>query len=208
MGSEHLVQGSNRALKANKALKALTRSLVLAAVAVPMMFTDASAQMREGQFLAVGLGGGFDQISCDVCAGDLKSGLSGFVRFGGTVSDRVLLAVEFDAWTRSEEDVRQILGSLSAVALLYAGPEARLHFKVGGGAVGYRATEDGNDLTALTLGITAGLGYDYPVSETLSLSPFANLVVAPFATLKADGDPAVTGATLAMLTGGLSLTWH
>ena len=199
---KRLVRGSGAARKT------LTRSFVLGAMACPLMFGYASAQMREGQFLAVGLGFGFDQISCDVCAGNPKSGLSGFVRFGGTVSDRVLLAAEFDAWTRGDEGVRQILGSLSAVALLYAGPEARFHFKVGGGAVGYRATEDGNDLTAFTLGVTAGLGYDYPVSETLSLSPYANLVVAPFATLNADGDPAVTGATLAMLTGGLSLTWH
>ncbi len=187
---------------------AFVRSLVLGAIAGAVSFAGASAQMREGQFIAVGLGGGFDQISCEVCAGTPKSGLSGFVRFGGTVSDRVLLAAEFDAWTRGDEGVRQILGSLTGVALLYAGPEARLHFKVGGGAVGYRASEDGNDLTALTIGVTAGLGYDYPVSETLSLSPYANLVVAPFATLNADGNPAVSGATLAMLTGGLSLTWH
>ncbi|MCG8469474.1 MAG: hypothetical protein MJB57_14920 [Gemmatimonadetes bacterium] len=185
-----------------------TGAFTLAAAMAVGTAADASAQTREGQFISFGLGGGFDQISCEVCSGTPKSGLAGFVRFGGTVSDRLLLAAEFDAWTKGEEGVRQILGSLTAVALLYADPEARVHVKLGAGAVGYRASEDGDDLTALTPGVIAGLGYDYPIGETLSLSPFANLVVAPFATLKADGDPAVSGATLAMLTGGLSLTWH
>ena len=74
--------------------------------------------------------------------------------------------------------------------------------------MGFRASEDGEALTSLAPGVTAGIGYDYPITETLSLTPFTNLVLAPFAGLNVNGASAVSGATLALLQGGLSLTWH
>jgi hypothetical protein len=171
--------------------------------------SSASGQIeREGQWLAFGLGPGFDQISCGVCQGNPKPGIAGFVRFGGTVSDRLLLGGEFDGWTRGDDGIRQYLGSLSAIALLYAGPAARFHVKGGLGAVGFRASEEGDALTSLSLGLTGGVGYDFPIRENLSLTPFASLTLAPFASLKFNGDLAQSGATLSLLQGGLSLTWH
>jgi hypothetical protein len=158
--------------------------------------------------LGVGFGGGFDQVSCDICAGDPKPGLAGYVRFGGTLSPRLLIGAEFDGWTRGDEGIRQYLGSLGAVVLWYTRPDGSLYLKGGLGAVGYRAEEDGDALTALTFGGQAGIGYELRIADNLSLAPFANLVLAPFAGLKFNGDPATDGAMLAMLQGGLGLTWH
>lgn len=163
---------------------------------------------REGQWLSVGLGGGFDQVTCEVCQGSPESGPAGFVRFGGTISQRLQIGAEFDGWTRGDEGIRQYMGSLQAVAVLYADPVARFHFKLGAGAVGFRASEEGEALTALTIGASGGIGYDLPITETVSLVPFANLVLAPYSTLRFNGDEAVGGATLALLHGGLSITWH
>jgi len=170
--------------------------------------SDAEGQRREGQFLSVGLGGGFDQVTCSVCAGTPKTGLTGFVRFGGTLNEKTLLGAEFDGWTRGDEGIRQYLGSLMGVAMFYGGPQEAFYFKLGAGAVGFRASEDGEALTSLAPGATAGVGYDYPITETLSITPFANFVLAPFAGLNMNGESAVSGATLALLQGGLSLTWH
>lgn len=185
------------------------RHLGVAATIVALSVTGAEAQVqREGQWFAVGLGGGVDQISCGVCQGDPKPGITGFVRFGGTISDRLLLGAEFDGWTRSDESIRQYMGTLNAIAILYAGPEARFHLKGGVGAMGFRASEDGDALTALTFGITGGAGYDFPIRENLSLTPFASLTLAPFADLKFNGELAQDGATLGLLQAGLGLTWH
>lgn len=164
--------------------------------------------VRDGQWLAVGLGGGLDQVACGVCAGEPKPGIVGNVRFGGTLSRRFLLGGEFDLWTRGDDGIRQFLASLGAVALFYADPDARFHLKAGAGVVGFRAAEDGDELTALTFGVTGGLGYDYPITETLSLTPFASLTLAPFADLRFNGDLAVGDATLGLLQAGLGLTWH
>jgi hypothetical protein len=182
---------------------------MLVATAVTLGVGDASGQIeREGQWLAVGLGGGVDQVSCAVCQGTPEPGIAGFVRFGGTLSHRLLVGAELDGWTRGADEIRQVLGSLSAIALLYAGPEARFHIKGGVGVVAFRATEDGDALTALSPGVTAGVGYDFPIRENLSLTPFASLTIAPSANLKFNGDLAQGGATLSLLHGGMSLTWH
>ena len=169
----------------------------------------ASAQTaRDGQWLGVGLGGGLDQVACDACAGTPKSGLTGYVRFGGTLSERLLLGAEVDLWTRGDDGIRQYLGALNAIALLYAGPEARFHIKLGVGIVSFRAAEDGDALTAFTFGASGGIGHDFRINDTLSLTPFASLMLAPFADLEFNGELASGGATLGLLQAGLGLTWH
>jgi len=183
--------------------------LAVAGSALGLASEDASAQgRRDGQWLAVGLGGGFDQVACSVCAGTPKPGPAGLVRFGGTLGDRVLLGGELDAWTRSDDGVRQLMGALMAIVLLYPDANARFHVKAGLGAVGFRASEDGDDLTALSFGVTGGLGYDLPINVTLSMTPFASLTLAPFSKLHFNGDLAQSGTTLGLLQGGLALTWH
>ena len=178
------------------------------ALATPDSGQGQTAPVRDGQWLGVGLGGGFDQVSCDICAGDPKPGFAGYVRFGGTLSSRLLIGAELNGWTRKDEAIRQYLGSLGAVFLWYTRPEGSLYLKGGLGAVGYRAEEDGDALTALTLGGQIGVGYEHRIGDNLSLTPFANLVLAPFAGLSFNGDPATDGATLALLQGGLGFTWH
>ncbi len=203
----------SRALRGSDArvaalVAALGLCVALGALAPGAAFAQGDVPVRDGQWIAVGLGGGLDQVACGVCASTPKPGIAGHVRFGGTLSRRLLLGGEFDLWTRGDEGVRQFLASLGAVALFYADPDARFHLKAGAGAVGFRASEEGDELTALTFGITGGLGYDYPITETLSLTPFASLTLAPFADLKFNGDPAVGDATLGLLQAGLGLTWH
>ncbi len=194
--------------------RAQRSTITLAALgAVLFLATPDSGQgqttpVRDGQWLGVGFGGGFDQVSCDICSGDPKSGFAGYVRFGGTLSSRLLIGAEFNGWTRGEESIRQYLGSLSAVLLWYTRPDGSFYVKGGLGAVGYRAAEDGDALTALTVGGQVGIGYEYRIGDNLSLAPFANLVLAPSAGLSFNGDHATGGATLALLQGGLGLTWH
>ncbi|MDX1578128.1 MAG: hypothetical protein R3266_06575 [Gemmatimonadota bacterium] len=199
------MEHEKRTLHARSWLRAVA---IVAGVAAIGAATAEGQARRQGQLLAVGVGGGFDQVACEVCAGTPRSGLAGFLRFGGALNDRLVLAAELDGWTRTDEDTRQLLVALSAVVLLYADAEAGFHLRLGAGAVGFRASEDGEALTALTAGVSGGVGYDVPITESLSLTPFANLVLAPFADLDFNGDAAVGGATLGLLHGGLALTWH
>ncbi len=198
-----------------RACRRLRRSLLIAAaveaafaLAAPESGEGQTTPARDGQWLGVGFGGGLDQVSCDICAGTPKPGYAGYVRFGGTLSSRLLIGGELNGWTRSDQAIRQYLGSLSAVVLWYTRPEGSFYLKGGLGAVGYRAEEDGDALTALTLGGQVGVGYEHRIGDNLSLTPFANLVLAPFAGLSFNGDPATDGATLGLLQGGLGLTWH
>ena len=183
----------------------------LAAALIVLAASAGSAQdvpPREGQWIGVGLGGGIDRIMCDICRSTPRPGVSGYLRFGGTVSPSLLLGGEFNAWTRSDEGARQIIGALQAVAYWYPDPDGRFYLKGGVGAVGFRSEAEGDALRSLDPGIQAGTGIEYPIGAGLSMTPFVNFILAPFSTLTFNGDVASSGATVSMLQAGVGLTWH
>jgi hypothetical protein len=163
---------------------------------------------RSGQWISVGAGGGVDRVGCDICSGTLRVGLSGYAAFGGTLSQHVALGGALSGWTRSDEGIRQLVGSLLAVLRWYPKADGPWHFSGGLGAVGYRAEEEGDALTSLSPGLQVGAVYERWISGGVTLSPFATLTVAPIATLKFNGDPAASGANIALLQAGLGVTWH
>jgi hypothetical protein len=163
---------------------------------------------RSGQWISVGLGVGFDRVGCGICSGTPRIGVTGYAAFGGTLSDRFSLAGALSGWTRSDEEVRQLVGSLLAVLHWYPEPEGPWHFTGGVGAVGYRAEEDGDALTSLSPGLRVGAVFERWVSAGVTLSPFATLTVAPTAKLHFNGEVAASGANVALLQAGLGVTWH
>src|SRR2546426_12182316 len=62
-------------------------------------------QARDGFWFGAALGSGWARVSCQICQGNNRSGLSGTLRLGGGVSRKVLIGAEVAAWwaTRSEE---------------------------------------------------------------------------------------------------------
>lgn len=180
----------------------------LVVCATPAMAQDpAETNIREGQWIGFGVGAGLDQISCDICTTTPKPGISGYFRFGGTLSERLLLGGEFTGWTRTDDGVRQMLGGLQAVAYWYTNPEGSFYLKGGFGAVGFRSEAEGDALTSLNLGGQFGLGYERRVASSISLVPFANLLVAPFSSLSFNGEEA-TRASVLLIQAGLGVTWH
>lgn len=187
-------------------------ALVAAALAILLAApAGASAQDassgRGGQWFAIGVGGGFDEVACGVCSLEPRSGVGGHLRFGGTVRTGLRVGAEVTGWTRSEESVRQSMGAATAIALIHPnrGP---FYLKGGLGVMGFRAEDDGAALTALSFGLQAGVGYDLFLSDVISITPFVDLTVAPRANLNFNGDLAERGVTLALLNAGIGLTWH
>lgn len=202
-------EGRNRS--SQTAALMLFASICLVAGAVPATAQQTNA--RTGQWMALGIGTGVDRVTCDVCAGDLNTGLSGFGRFGGTLSSKVRVGAQVSAWTRSEQGrgedrIRETMWSLMGLIVYRPGPSDRLHFTGGLGLLGYRASEDGSALTSTTLGLTAGVGYDVWVRPDLSVAPFAQLMIAPHSSLNFNGETAAGNARFGMLQAGLELTWH
>src|SRR6184192_1676492 len=55
-------------------------------------------QARDGFWFGAALGSGWARVSCQICQGNNRSGLSGTLRLGGGVSRKVLIGAEVAAW--------------------------------------------------------------------------------------------------------------
>ena len=144
-----------------------------AAVAIAVSAASAhaqNAQIRDGFWFSGGLG--YGSLGCDNCSGTRTGGLSGGLSLGGTLSQRLLIGVGSDAWTKSEQGATLTVGTLDARVRFY--PSATGGFFLTGGlgvgtisgaASGYTASETG-------LGMLFGLGYDVRISRNSSLTPY------------------------------------
>src|SRR5690242_5426483 len=71
-------------------------------------------QVRKGFWIGFGFGYWSSNVSCDGCGSSSReSGGAGFIKLGGTVSDKVLLGGEINAWTKSSGGVTADIGNVS-----------------------------------------------------------------------------------------------
>ena len=152
------------------------------------------ADAQSGVWVSVGGGAARNRVSCVSCE-DITHhwGASGFVRVGGVASRNVLVGGELHFWQSTIEDQDVYLRGLQAVVLWYPSPPGgffghaglglsriRNSFDVGGEVV--RGGETG-------LGVTAGIGWDFPLGKGIWLTPRAASVVVPVATIDTPSGP-------------------
>ena len=151
--------------------KVVQYSAAVVAIAVSAASAHAqNAQIRDGFWFSGGLG--YGSLGCDNCSGTRTNGMSGGLSLGGTLSQRFLIGVGSDAWTKSEQGATLTVGTLDARVRFY--PSATGGFfltgglgvgSISGAASGYTARESG-------LGMLFGLGYDVRVARNASLTPY------------------------------------
>src|SRR6266571_7290069 len=83
--------------------------------------SSAAAQRREasGLWYSVGVAPGWARVTCDICAGRRKTGLSAFIGVGGSTSRAVRVGAELAAWRQRDGGVTQTLMSVGAAAYWY-----------------------------------------------------------------------------------------
>ena len=176
----------------------LSVSAVLGLAAVLATAPTLNAQrphVRDGFWFNVGLGVG--SLGCDNCD-SRESGLSGQIGLGGTLSDKVIIGVMSNGWTKSEGGATLTVGTLVAGVRFY--PSATGGFYLTGGlglgSISAEITGFGSD-SEMGVGALLGLGWDIRVGDNVSLTPFWN----GFATTTDNAD-----ANVGQL--GLSVTIH
>lgn len=169
--------------------------LALAVMASPLQ-AQGHPQAREGFFAGFGLGWG--SLGCSDCSGERESGLSGFLKLGGTVNEQLLLGFESNGWVKEENGVR--LTQANAAALVQYYPQVQSGFFVKGslGLATLALDIDGFGNTSETgFGGTLGGGYDFRVARNFSLTPYTNFVYGSF-----------DGGGTNVIQAGLGLNWH
>jgi hypothetical protein len=173
------------------------RSL-LAALFVLVTTTGSAAaqgnpQTREGFWINFGFGIG--SLGCDDCD-DRVNGTTAHLRMGGTLSQRLLLGGEVNAWAKEEAGVTLSVAHVVPVLIFY--PDANGGFYLKGG-LGLTAVE--LDVGAISgeengIGLILGLGYDARVGRNFALTPFFDIAVSQ-----------LDGGSLNRYSFGLGFTW-
>ena len=192
------------------------RAVVIGITLAGIITTMAEAQQvrrRSGLWYGGGLGGAVARVGCDICVGSREGGFTGSLRIGGTLSQKVLLGVEASGWFRDRNAINRRLGTVSEVIYWY--PSSRglpYYFKGGVGVIAYRAhdqegNEGGNAVTSTALQGQIGIGYDLPITRSISISPNATLVGSVYGGLKFNG-AAVGSGQVTFFQFGIGVTRH
>jgi len=162
-------------------------------------------QTRKGFWIGFGFGYGSLGLSCDGCSSiDRESGVSGFLKMGGTVSDKLLLGGESNGWTKKMAGRNTTAGNVSFTAYYYPTPASGLFLRGGLGFADYQVEgEDGS----VGFGFTLGVGYDIRVGTNFSLTPAANFNWGSVGDVQTVGGT-VLGVKENIFQVGLGFTWH
>ena len=188
-----------------------TAAMVILALTLTGSIDPLVAQRRSsspgGFWYAIGVAPGWARVSCQICAGSRRTGLSAFVGLGGRTSRALRIGGELAGWRKSEGDVTQSLLSIGAAAYWYPGTTRRLYLR-GGAALIMHRTSDGTDVvTSSEIGPQLGIGYEHPLSPKWLIAPFVHYTVGVFGgDVKFNGGQAATSARVSFLQVGVSLT--
>jgi hypothetical protein len=150
-------------------------SVLMLLMATTLIANPASAQhphVREGFWINLGLG--YGSLGCDNC--DTREGaMSGQFGIGGTLSQKVIIGLMTNGWTKSEGGVTLTVGTAVAGIRFY--PSATGGFfltgGIGLGSISADFAGFGSESETGT-GVLIGLGWDFRVGRNVSLTPFWN----------------------------------
>jgi hypothetical protein len=189
------------------AVRSLTAVAVLCVLGVSVVAAQ-KPQIRNGFWIGFGFGYGSSNVSCDGCgSSNREGGATGFLKMGGTLSEKVLLGGEVNAWTKSSNGVTADLGNVSFAAYLYPQPKSGFFVK---GGVGFATTRlhNSGSADANGFGFVAGLGYDIRVGTNISITPVGNFYFGSDGDLKESGTTLETGWKHNVYEFGLGITFH
>ena len=171
--------------------------------------SGAAAQRRQpsGLWYNVDVAPGWARVTYDICAGRRTTGPSAFVGVGGTTGRAIRVGAELAGWRQRDGGVTQTLLSFGAAAYWY--PNVRRQFYLRGGVtLSMHRVNDGTDVvTSSGIGPQLGIGYEYPVTPSWRIAPFAHYSVGVFGgDVKFNGGQAAGSATVSFLQVGASLT--
>ena len=192
-----------------------TCAVLLTAVAMTLAAGPLRAQEQSsghphrGFWIGFGFGGGIN-LSKGL-DGEQLGGGGGYLRLGGTPSQKVLLGFESIGWVREVDGATLGRGNASFAVMFYPSEKGGAFLKGGvGTATVARATTSGNSTTATSqggFGLTVGAGWDVRLGRNIYLTPNLDFLFQWFES-KTDLVLGQIPGTNTILLFTLGLTWH
>jgi len=175
------------------------------AVAAPAL--SAQGPTRTGAWAGLGIGGSSARLTCQVCAGDRETAVSGYVQIGGTISAQVRFGLESGIWWRDETQLQQWIASFGLVGYFFPQSAGGLFFKAGPTGLYYRASDDDDDeVTSRSYGVLVGMGYELPSAGSFVISPALTIHASSFGRLAADDETVSRDVNLSLIQLTIGIT--
>ena len=156
---------------------------------------------------SVGAAPGWARVTCQICAGARRTGISIAGAVGGSTSRALRVGGELAAWRQSDNGVKQTLLSIGGAAYWYPSLARRLYLRGGVALVMHRASDGTDVVTSSGVGPQLGVGYEYAVGHGWLMAPFVHYAIGVFGgDVKFNGGQAASGATVSFLQVGANLT--
>ncbi len=140
--------------------------------ALPVLLSAQTSHRRQGFWFNVGLG--YGSLGCDNC-GNREGAVSGALALGGSLSQKVLLGVGTNGWSKQQSGITLTVGTVTALIRFYPSSTGGFFLLGGVGLGSVRASASGSSgATETGGGVLLGLGYDFRIGKNISLTPFWN----------------------------------
>jgi len=166
--------------------------LLIATLAAPAE-AQGNPQTREGFWISFGFG--FGSLGCDDCD-ERQGGTNGYLRMGGTLSQKLLIGGEANVWTKSESGATLTVSNVGPVLFFYPNPTGGLFLKGGLGLSNVELELGNFSVDESGVGLTLGLGYDARVGRNFALTPYFDLLTSSY-----------DGGSFNQIAFGLGFTW-
>jgi hypothetical protein len=177
-----------------------------AATAALLAFTAPPAA-AQGFWAGLGVGTGRQHVTCEICRGDGNGGWAVRAAAGSTLSASLRLGGELHGWTDKTDDVRFTFYAVTPTLYWYPAARRSYFLMAGAGYANYKASSGDETISASSIGLTFGAGYEVPLVGRYALAPFASYTGSFLANLKSDRT-IITGAQLSLFQLGVGITWR
>lgn len=165
-------------------------------------------QTRQGFWIGFGFGGGSLAWACDGCADQKEDGPTGFVKLGGTPSEKVRLGAEINSWSLDVGAATITAGVVVFAVDWYPKADGGFFLTGGLGAATYLRQTASSDAESSSGALLLGTGYDIRVGRNISLTPMLTFWGSGKADLEANNTAINTGLRHTGATLQLGITFH
>jgi hypothetical protein len=147
---------------------------------------------------------------CATCSTDRINGAAGYLRLGGTLSQRFLLGVDLSGWAITVNGVDQTLSAATLSLFWYPSRNGGWYLKGGLGGAQYVRQSLATQTIETAGALTFGTGYELRIFRNVSIVPFLNVMTSGPVTRRVNGAVAnpVDEFSRDMVQAGIGLTLH
>ncbi|HJU73836.1 MAG TPA: hypothetical protein VJ717_08825 [Gemmatimonadaceae bacterium] len=168
---------------------------------------EAPERMTHRRFWgALSLGNATAALACSVCRDVSDRSLAAGVTAGVRQTPRMYLGVQLDGWYRFSGGRNSRVYSIGPIAQYYPIAKRPFFTRLGVGMAGFLATDEDDDLSSRSVAVQVGVGYDFVITPSYLLTPFASYMRGAGGRLTLNGENSSIPAGVEMLQYGLQVT--